>query len=858
MLYKETVTRWIGLNTPKESVVVLNTNRISNLGVHDSGSIYQYSLEPNSRRDKPIQILTATTVVEIVARMNDVSATSIMELSFYPDNDVSQTPETRYVRDADFVMAYALEGDPTKSRVVFDDIKGTSIVEESLTDIVGEDSIPAYNSALVWLDGEVSGDEFVDQTGNGRNFTITGKDWDSGSYFPYKSAATISAPAGDATLIAADVNNFLYTAGTPNEIPVVSFFQNIDYEDKIFCRHIAQVTDGDGVETTEPSIGDICVYDSVLAGADLTLAETYYGVPINTETVTVKPSGGVYSTFEACLAAADLSIVGIYTKLYAETPAANYFLLNKEHDYIGRGRVVIDDGGNSTVGILRPYNKTVSMKGVELTVKTAADQCINIDGANFTFENFKLTGDGQDAMFLLNEASFGTCTIKNGIINGYSVRMLDDIPGTSGTFIIDSNIINSYSTNRVIDFAGDGVLTIKNNKVIFDNVLAEYFQSAVAQSLTYSLIGNTFQIDNCVDSMQIINLTGLLTDVTVIGNKVNIAAITKTLIQIFIVKNNPGITIKNNIITSEATTALTGIYLGTTGDSAINCVAENNRIVAKNATGSYGILIGSDGYDITHLNECDGGEIRFNREIGNYIYDTGTPITIHGSIIGWNTGAIRHNFISGFHYGAISKNDEAANAHVFGNIFIDNYYGVYVKGADSVNVSNNTIINKSLAGSVGILNLQNADGGRSGNPAKAMVAKNNIVIDEQGTAGGLVDITENASFPHVLDYNIYYSAAAKPFSKDGVDKTFAEWQALGYDTNSVMLSSLAAAKALFNDYDNDGYGLRAGSAAIGAGETLTGFEEGLEESTDWGDESTVPEVITKQQTTPWDIGAYVS
>jgi hypothetical protein len=46
---------------------------------------------------------------------------------------------------------------------------------------------------------------------------------------------------GDAVLIAADINNFLYDAGgTPNAIPVVSLFQDIDYEHKIFCKHEAQ------------------------------------------------------------------------------------------------------------------------------------------------------------------------------------------------------------------------------------------------------------------------------------------------------------------------------------------------------------------------------------------------------------------------------------------------------------------------------------------------------------------------------------------------------------------------------------------------------------------------------------------
>jgi len=45
-----------------------------------------------------------------------------------------------------------------------------------------------------------------------------------------------------------------------------------------------------------------------------------------------------------------------------------------------------------------------------------------------------------------------------------------------------------------------------------------------------------------------------------------------------------------------------------------------------------------------------------------------------------------------------------------------------------------------------------------------------------------------------------------------------------------------------------------GTVAIGAvGDAM--YDEGNKE---WGHASTVPTVVTKQQTAPWDIGAYVS
>jgi hypothetical protein len=119
-----------------------------------------------------------------------------------------------------------------------------------------------------------------------------------------------------------------------------------------------------------------------------------------------------------------------------------------------------------------------------------------------------------------------------------------------------------------------------------------------------------------------------------------------------------------------------------------------------------------------------------------------------------------------------------------------------------------------------------------------------------------VGIVEGASA--VVDYNVYYSLLAKPFNVQGVYKTFAEWQALGYDAHSVMLTSMAQVRALFTDYDNSDYSLKAGSVVIGVGETLdAAYDDGLDASTVWGSDTVLPVVVTKQQGTAWDIGAYI-
>lgn len=76
-------------------------------------------------------------------------------------------------------------------------------------------------------------------------------------------------------------------------MPVVSLFQDIDYEHKIFCKHAAQVIDGNGVETYEPRVSHIFMATAILSGADLTKAQTDFVVPTEatTSVLWIAPTG---------------------------------------------------------------------------------------------------------------------------------------------------------------------------------------------------------------------------------------------------------------------------------------------------------------------------------------------------------------------------------------------------------------------------------------------------------------------------------------------------------------------------------------------------------------------------------------
>ena len=128
------------------------------------------------------------------------------------------------------------------------------------------DGLPLKDEAednIVFCLMQIVGDNFIDGI-NGWEFPITNKDWedDEGYWtgddtiYPFKTAATISPPADadiKALIIPYDVNNFWYAAdGSPNSIPVNAFFNNIDFQNKSFCKHVDHEVNAN-LEETKPS-----------------------------------------------------------------------------------------------------------------------------------------------------------------------------------------------------------------------------------------------------------------------------------------------------------------------------------------------------------------------------------------------------------------------------------------------------------------------------------------------------------------------------------------------------------------------------------------------------------------------------
>jgi hypothetical protein len=756
---------------------------------------------------------------------------------------------------------------------------------------------------LFWLDGTISGDEFVDRTGNGRNFTITGKDW-TGNYFPYKSAATISAPAGDAVLFAADVNSFLYgvDADHPNDIPVVSFFQNIDYENGLFCRHIAQVVDDNDVETTEPAVIDITLYPSALTGDDLSLAVSYYGVPTEiTSGVKWVSKNGNDSTGDGSKLLPWLTIqhavdnaslndtVYIKSGEYTETNVnGGIYLTGVSKKIKGIGRVKMIPNGAGTMGIYFYSISKIELSGLYVSDDTKAQICRIRLGDAHSIDRcyFDTVDDGGMAIFtndngadytisdsviigrIDSEASLeiNTCLISNYTTNYTVIVRVDATPfeiiNCKLRQVGGVNMIRSYSNNNVITIKGcdaDGVL-FSNEAVITTWDIAYNTIRITTANAPINVVSGTQQVhvhhntfeDEATDSgvdCRIITINGQHDGCEINNNTIETVRDVELVVlngtsseAISIHDNNfestgDGVLINvvkidadiyNNILVADGDAQIVHSPEGQTG---LDLSIYNNRIDGGDSGAiSVGNLDGTgNGYDsclIYENNVINSGSVGTNHSV--FVKDARNAQVYRNRVYNHGLGIV----VKGF--------GDTFTSVVWGNLVENCTQAIVNKGASGVQYYNNTTSNDSNG--TNAVSIVVNDDTPDNWPSNDVIFKNNI-IETDGTRCMLYGAGNSGL---VSDYNILYTPNEIAFVS-GVSKTWAQWQSDGYDANGYdsdpLLTNLIP---------------QTGSDAIGGGETLNAaYDDDLDASTDWGDASTVPVVVTKQQTAPWDVGAYV-
>lgn len=720
--------------------------------------------------------------------------------------------------------------------------------------------IPLKSDALFWLDGVIIEDGgqkyFRDKTGNGRKFLITGYDFDTTwvAGMPYKSAATISAPAADATLIAADINNYLYdSGGNPTQIPVVSLFQDIDYEHKLFCRHIAQVIDGNGVETSEPRVVDIALYNTVKSGVDLILCQNYFSVPSeNGSAIWVDFDNGNDTTGNGTKAAPYATIgkvngltlandAVVYLKS-GTTSISAYLRFTKRLDFRGIGLVNFDCTSTAFLSLETEYAR---LSGLIVNVTGSAADSISVTRQYTVIDKCYLKNVNNNSI-TLNRCDI---TISNSILQK---QFLVNSSTYAMNYNVDTCYLNSGTTYSVFISTGTtGISNVKNSKISKNieirkgatyNIIGNYIKSVISTSDSAVVGTHNFKYNYFKGyTTYAVRLSQNVKDSTITWNIENNTFIPTAEGTIAILlESQSNINIKRNLFNNSATEYNASQFILLRSSVARSGVLiENNRILAK-SKGSV-VQIGDESGSFN--NGLTNVEIRNNSLYGNLYH--GVVNSMHGIIIFFNKDVlIHHNYVNGANMAIGYKDNQYVHTGsiAYYNTIINCETSLLSKGCDGVKFYNNTCIRNSDYLNGGVNNKAMMYVIANGTyPPLNTVFRNNLFIDT-GTANALFSIALIDDPAEVDSNNNTFYSAFNKVDVTTIRDTWAEWQAAGLDADSVFENIVFT-----GNYPTTP---QSGAANLG-----TDYDDGIDVTTTF--ESNPPVIVTKQQGVTWQKGAYL-
>jgi hypothetical protein len=777
----------------------------------------------------------------------------------------------------------------------------------NIMSFVGGASLPPFpDNALLILSGvvEEDGGNFYlsDTSGNDRRFLITGYDnWIGRGLigFPYKTETTISAPIGDAILIAGDVNNFLYdSGGNPNEIPVVSCSPNIDYENKLYCQHFAQRVDENGIETHEPTVMNIVLYDIPLSGDALPIADAFYGVPeeqtSNVQWVTkdgndTTGTGTKVNPYLTIQKAQDVASSGdtIYVKTgdYSETNSqGGLYLIGTSKTITCLGGVKLIPNGSGSVGLYINSANPMVVEGLNLTNTTKSITVRTRGDGNHQFNRCRIDSDDSGVGIFSNDTG-DSRTLTNSIIIGsidsssnftldtcYANRITADymwqIRAGVVNFVAKNSLIPRTDSIEIAKTWGDdiglefigcnisgglftstgnqNVVNIEKNTIhILDANEPVNFDNGIHLA---TVEGNAF-IDDAgaiLDDCRIVRMNGTMGNSSIANNTVSSSRNVTITVQSS--TGNETVDIYGNKLIS--TLGFATITIGAVSASAYNNLLSgfiysqikhfpagrtglvyrkyNNGLYSENKCSlSVGDLDGTgNGYAVCELYNNNAESILVDDDAHCiFIQDVRNAKVSRNRVVNMGLGLV----VKGF--------GDAFTVDVLDNVFEGCTKAITNKGASNVRYYGNTIDGCTQGLSI-VVNDDTVDNW----PSNDVVLRNNI-IDACDT-GIVYDAVGCSGLDS--DHNIIHTDIIAIVS--GVQKTWTEWQALGFDANGLDSDPL-----LTNGIP------ASNSPALGAGENLgNDYRLGLDSTTDWGDEDAIPDVVTRHQGNDWDCGAFVN
>lgn len=284
--------------------------------------------------------------------------------------------------------------------------------------------------------------------------------------------------------------------------------------------------------------------------------------------------------------------------------------------------------------------------------------------------------------------------------------------------------------------------------------------------------------------------------------------------------------------------------------SAVNFIFRNNSITSVNSEG-YLLQAGDEGPGKTN-NKLDGALITGNKFTWNGT-DRASTIT-HGIFTGYNINClVQYNYLNKVPTGMVFKSNGmtyTAGGVAYNIINQTGDIGVAIKGTNGVQVYNNTFYsnevtftsNSAPGTSYGLVDIFANDGLSPKPYSTGTKIKNNIFYTVHQIYNISIEDSQDLD-GFESDYNVFWCEAGTPvFNYLGTKKTFAEWQALGYDTHSIVVNPG------FNNLNDFIPGAR-----LDYGTDLgTAWSVGLSTSAVWT-VGTAP--ATTIQNGPWQVGA---
>ncbi len=265
----------------------------------------------------------------------------------------------------------------------------------------------------------------------------------------------------------------------------------------------------------------------------------------------------------------------------------------------------------------------------------------------------------------------------------------------------------------------------------------------------------------------------------------------KSLLLIFLVfsqevQSQTVLTIKGQTYLSTETGTWNGVEIAKATPTIFSFL--DNSISAKN-TGGYMLLAG-DEVPVSTNNNLDNAIVSGN----NLNWDGSVDNGLHGIFAGYNKNClITYNYLNKVPYGIILKsgipsgsNMTFSSGGIAYNIFRNSSIGVRIKGINGVCVYNNTFyddLHTSVPATIYI--SSNPDFGAL--PSTGTKIMNNIFYSAFKIAN--IYIEEGCDTGFESDYNVFFCESGTPvFSYHGAEKTFAQWQALGFDIHSRVIN----------------------------------------------------------------------